>query len=76
MHTEGFDAGRNLAAEAMAAEAALKQMAEQGERARTDFPEDFVPRPTAMHGLAAAVPLSLSLWTMVMVLLWMWARKG
>ncbi len=60
MQTEGLDGGRNLALEALAAEAALRRMAEQDESARAeDCGEIAQPDGMAMRGLAAAVPLAL-----------------
>jgi hypothetical protein len=75
MQTEGFNAGRNLALEAMAAEAVLKRMAEQDESAQARVCVEIAPADgMAMRGLAAAVPLALLLWTMIGALLRVMAR--
>jgi hypothetical protein len=75
MQTEGFEAGRNLAAEAMAAEAALKQLIGRDQSAGLEFPkDDFAPRGMAMRGLAVAIPLALSLWMVILAALWMLKR--
>ena len=75
MQTEGFDAGRNLALEALAAEGALKQMAGQDESARGKVCGEIAPPDgMAMRGLAAAVPLAILLWTMIGALLCVMAR--
>jgi hypothetical protein len=69
MRTERLDARRELVAEA-----APEKMAGHQESSWTGCREKFVPRTTAMNGLAVAIPLSLSLWTMIGVLLWVLAR--
>ncbi len=71
MQMEGFDqAGRNLAAEAIAAESALKEFDDQQESEWKDLQNRFVHDDTAMDGMAAAVPVSLALWMAIGALLW------
>lgn len=76
MQTESFDGGRSLVLEALAADGALKQMTGQREIPPTDSDEDSAPPLAAMYGLAMAIPLSILLWAMVGVMLWLWTRRG
>jgi len=72
MQMESFDqAGRNMAADAIAAEGALKQLSAQHGIA---IGEDFKPRKGAIYGLAVAVPLSLTIWAALGALVWMIVR--
>jgi len=72
-------ASRNMAAEAMAAEA----IAAQGALPRTEElgVADWLavrnlvePRDNAVQGFAVAVPISLLLWTIIGLLLWLLVR--
>lgn len=69
MRTETLCAGQNLAADATP-----EMWVGAHEATRTGCCEDFAPRTTAMNGLAVAIPLSLLLWTVIGVLLWVLAR--
>jgi hypothetical protein len=74
MQTESFDAGRDLATEAQAAAAILGQRAEQCESAWPDSMKDFIPRTTAMNGLAAAILVASFLWMLIGAIFWLMAR--
>lgn len=66
MQTESFDMRRDMAAKALAAEGDLAE-----QRAAAAFERHCVPRNTALTGLAVAIPLSLSLWAAIAVLVWL-----
>ena len=72
MQMEGVDHwGRNAVAEAMDAEDTLRLITQIEERHRAkEFTDEFLPRENAIHGIAMAIPLSLSLWAMIGLLLW------
>ncbi len=84
MQTEGFhEAGRNLAAEAFAAEGALKdgldspgcEELEERDGEWSSLQESrAVPQDRAIRGLAMAVPISLAMWMVIGALLWALTR--
>ena len=65
MRMEGTEAGRNAAAEALAAESALRRMAEQEGGVGRELQGEFVARNTAMNGLAVGILLSILFWLLL-----------
>jgi len=66
MHTESLDqAGLKLAAEAIAAEGALRELNEQQHAIREYMPSEVETEGTAIRGLVLAVPVSLVLWVAI-----------
>jgi hypothetical protein len=68
-------AGQNAVADAIMAEGALR--ISEIEEPRNAGPMEFLeslPRDTAMRGLAVALPMSLSLWTLIGLLFWVLLR--
>ncbi len=72
MQTESFNVGGDLAAGTQAA-AVLGRLEEQQ---RSAWPEGtfITPRTTAITGLAVAIPLSISMWTLIGAIFWLLAR--
>lgn len=74
MQTESFDMRRDLAAEAHAAEGAMMCLVEQSAGEADDIGEHCQPRNATLTGLAVAIPISLALWTVIVLLLWLLLR--
>jgi len=71
MYTENVDqAGRNLAAEAMAADALLKAMESRHLAGSETIPRKMLPDGSAFHGLVIAVPVALVLWMGIGMFVW------
>jgi hypothetical protein len=71
MHTEIVDqAGRNLAAEGVAAIDALRETAKRRPEGGENIPREMLPDGSAIHGLVVAVPVALVLWMAIGKLIW------
>jgi len=74
MQMESFQNAREkLAVEAMASEGCLHEAGVGPKRGCLDLstlPKEFLPADSAMRGLASAVPMALSLWMAIGLLLW------
>jgi hypothetical protein len=75
MHTEVADqAGRNLAAEGMAAAGALREIRNRRLVAEEMIRREALPDGSAIHGLAVLVPVALVLWATIGMLVWAMVR--
>lgn len=76
MRMESFDMRRDLAEEAQRA-ASIEKLAAQCQTAGAAFAQHSVPpaqRRSALTGLTVALPVALSLWTVIVMLLWLLLR--
>jgi hypothetical protein len=71
MHTGMDEQERKIVFNALRAEGALKETAEQAEG--SDGTE-FVRHKSAMLGMRMALPLALWLWALIAALIWAWRR--
>jgi hypothetical protein len=67
-------AAEAMVAEAIAAQGALLRTDELGAADWLGLPNRIEPRDNAVQGLAVAVPISLLLWTIIGLLLWLLVR--
>ena len=75
MHTEiGDQAGRNLAAEGMAAAGALREIRRRRPASAEMIQREMLPDGSVFHGLVVLVPVALVLWMVIGMLVWAMAR--